>query len=108
MSRLFGRYDYISPPFDTGQVSRFETLRWHGYVPFRTCLELQVRTAATHSKLAAALWSGPSGEGSFYSESGQALKGVGASGRWIQYKASLVSPDDANTPTLKAVSISYR
>ena len=102
------RYDYISPPFDTGQVSRFETLRWDGEVPFRTRLELQVRTAATRSELAAALWSGPSGEGSFYTESGQALKGVGAGGRWIQYKASLVSPDDANTPTLKAVSISYR
>ncbi|PYV15256.1 MAG: hypothetical protein DMG07_10225, partial [Acidobacteria bacterium] len=102
------RYDYIPPPFDTGAVSRFESLRWEGEVPFRTRLEFQVRTGATREELAAAAWSGPSGAGSFYTKSGETLKGPGATGRWIQYKATLVSPDDANTPVLRAVSISYR
>jgi len=27
---------------------------------------------------------------------------------WIQYKATLVSPDDANTPVLRDVTIAYR
>jgi hypothetical protein len=102
------RYDYISPPFDTGKASQFEGLQWEGDVPFRTRLEFQVRTGATRSELAAAVWSGPAGEGSFYTRSGEMLKGPGSRGRWIQYKASLVSPDDANTPVLKDVSISYR
>jgi hypothetical protein len=100
------RYDYVSPPFDTGQTSRFESLRWEGETPFRTRLEFQARTAATRDELAKAAWSGPAAPGSFHPGSGEALR-VGP-GRWIQYKATLVSPDDANTPVLRAVSISYR
>jgi hypothetical protein len=101
------RYDYVSPPFDTGASSRFETLRWEAETPFPTRIELQVRTAATREGLAEAAWSGPSGAGSSYTTPGAVLQGSASTGRWIQYKATLVSPDDVNTPVLRAVSITY-
>ena len=41
------RYDYISPPFDTGPKARLRTISWKGETPFRTRLEFQVRTAST-------------------------------------------------------------
>jgi hypothetical protein len=100
------RYDYISTPFDAGQASTFEKIAWTGEAPFATKLEFQVRTAATQEELLRAPWSGPAGPKSFYTKSGEALPSGTA--RWIQYKATLVSPNDADTPILRDVSISYR
>lgn len=102
------RYDYISPPFDTGQASQFKRIEWEADAPFRTDLEFQIRTAATKADLLKAAWTGPTGQNSTYRHSGDELKDLGSKGRWIQYKATLVSPNDANTPVLRAVSISYQ
>jgi hypothetical protein len=102
------RYDYISPAFDGSQGARFKTITWKGETPFRTRLEFQVRTAATRDGLATALWQGPDGPNSFYRTAGSKLLGLARDGRWIQYKASLTSPDSANTPVLHSVLIGYK
>lgn len=91
------RYDYISPAFDSGAVNRFEAVRWEGETPFRTKIEFAVRAAATRAGVDKAAWT---------KTEGGALSGV--SGRWVQYKATLISPDDANSPVLRGVTIEYR
>jgi FG-GAP-like repeat len=101
------RYDYISAPFDAGKSSRFERIDWEGETPFQTALEFQVRTASTREGLEKAAWTGPDGAASYYQHSDSALQGL-PEGRWIEYKASLISPNDADTPVLRSVSISYR
>ena len=99
------RYDFISPPFDGGPKARFSSLAWEGDTPFRTAIELQVRTATTRSELETTPWRGPQGLKSFYTESPVRLEILPESARWVQYKASLLSPDSANSPVLRSVSI---
>ncbi len=101
------RYDYVSPPFNAGSKAHLESISWEGDTPFETGLEFQVRSAGTSQALKSAPWRGPKGPASFYTESGASLAGA-AEGRWIQYKASLVSPGSASSPVLGSVSIRYR
>jgi hypothetical protein len=102
------RYDYVSPPFDAGPVERLVTLSWVGQTPFRTGLEFQVRWAATREGLESAPWTGPEGPESYYKSSGAQLPKSAGGTRWIQYKASLLSPGSANSPVLESVSIRYQ
>ena len=99
------RYDFISPPFDGGPNVRFSSLSWEGDTPFRSALEFQVRVATTRSGLATTPWRGPQGPKSFYQETPARLDGLPEGARWIQYKASLISPDSANSPILRSVSV---
>lgn len=95
------RYDYISEPIE-GDGSEWSSLSWKAETPFRTRVEFQVRTAGTRQELDSAEWEGPSGSASVYVRPG-ALRN--ATGRWLQFKATLVSPDDANTPVLRSVTV---
>ena len=101
------RYDYISPPFEAPTDSRFARLDWEGDTPFRTGLEFQLRAAQTREALTSAPWLGPQGEKSYYREAGAVLLDLPRSARWIQYKASLISPDSVNSPVLRSVSVYY-
>ena len=101
------RYDYVSAAFDAGKNARFESLKWEGETSFRTRLEFQIRTAETQAGLKSAAWLGPDGADSVYTERGGRIKTLN-SGGWIQYKATLVSPDSVNSPILRSVSIGYR
>ena len=102
------RYDYVSPPFDAGSRTRPESISWDGSTPFNTALEFQVRWADTREALTAAPWNGPKGSKSYYTESGASLVSGTSGARWMQYKASLVSPGSASSPVLRSVSIRYR
>ncbi len=102
------RYDYISAPFDAGAGAKFRRISWAADTPFRTAVQFQVRTAGTENGLASAKWQGPNGPTTFYRAPGAKLAPVPAQHRWIQYKATLVSPNSANTPLLHSVSIHYR
>ena len=102
------RYDFISPAFDGGPRGVFSTLAWKGDTPWRTGLEFQLRAAETRQGLADAPWQGPKGPHSFYRTSPSGIEGLPKAARWIQYKASLISPDSANSPVLRSVSVGYR
>ena len=101
------RYDFISPAFDAGPKPVFSTLAWKGDTPWRTGLEFQLRAAETRQGLDAAPWQGPQGRDSFYRTSPAGIEGLPQKARWIQYKASLISPDSANSPVLRSVSVGY-
>jgi hypothetical protein len=100
------RYDYVSRAFDAGSAVRLRSLAWEGEAPFRTRLEFQVRTADAREALAAAPWQGPEGARSHFRAPGASLAGV-RPGRWLQWKASLVSPDSIDTPVLRSDSLRY-
>ena len=100
-------YDYISTAFDAGSGSVFESITWKAETPFRTRVEFQVRTAVTREELLLAQWRGPKGPKSFYVNSGAKLTPSDNNHRWIQYKATLISPNSSNTPVLHSVSIEY-
>ena len=102
------RYDYISPPFRTGSEAHLQSLRWKAETPFRTRVEFQLRRASSPETLSTAPWQGPAVEEAFFQTSGASLEGLKGSGDWIQYKATLISPDSANSPILRSVSIEYR
>ena len=102
------RYDFTSPAFDAGPQAIFSTLAWEGDTPWRTGLEFQIRAAKTRQELTSAPWQGPQGPNSFYQTSPSRIEGLPQKARWIQYKASLISPDSANSPALRSVSIGYR
>ena len=55
------RYDYISPPFDAGAGAKWNRISWLADTPFRTRVELQIRTATMREKLKSAVWQGPTG-----------------------------------------------
>lgn len=95
------RYDYISEPIE-GDGSAWSSISWKAETPFRTRVEFQVRSARTQKELESAEWKGASGPDSVYSRPGPLQA---ADGRWLQFKATLVSPDDANTPVLRSVTV---
>jgi len=106
--RRTDKYQYISPPFYGGNAVVFEKINWEGDTPFHTDLRFQVRVAATRFELSSAVWTGPDGPNSYYLRSGADLGGLGVGQGWIQYKATLVSPESLDTPVLRSVSITYR
>ncbi len=101
------RYDYISPPHDASRPRTLKSISWKADTPFRTRVELQIRTSATNRGLASAAWQGPDGPSNAFRAPGPIAPGVGGKDRWIQYRASLISPNSANTPVLREVSIEY-
>ena len=101
------RYDYISTAFDAGRDVRCEMLTWEGETPFATRLEFQVRVARTRDLLEQSEWLGPGGRGTFYSSKRSVLTDALLKGRWIQFKATLTSPNGANSPILRSVSLRF-
>lgn len=101
-------YDYVSSPFRLPGKGRVENLSWKARTPHETSVQFQVRYSETREGLGSAEWSGPDGPGSRYTISGSRLNGVADKDRWIQYKATLVSPGGVNSPVLEEVEISYR
>ena len=99
-------YDYISVPFDADSQVKFKSISWQGQTPFRTRIEFQVRAAESIELLKSTPWHGPNGPGSFYRKK-SSLKSLASNYRWIQYKATLISPNSSNTPVLRSVSIGY-
>jgi hypothetical protein len=98
-------WDFVSAPVEVTKGLRFERLAWKAATELGTGVKFQVRSAASQADLARAAWSGPTGPGSFYTDSGAALVWVSAENSWLQYRAVLTSPDGANSPLLSEVEI---
>lgn len=102
------RFDYVSRIFDAKATSTLDTLAWEGDTPFASRLEFQVRAASSAEALQTSPWLGPDGPHTYYQDTKSNLAALGLKGRYIQFKASLVSPNGANTPVLRSVSLGYR
>ena len=97
--------DYFS---SIHQVDRNEipvSIEWKAETPFGTAVEFQVRCADSEKEIQNAAWQGPNGPNSWYTKSGNEIKGL--CGEYIQYRARLITPNDAATPYLTSVEITF-
>lgn len=94
--------DYLSSgeytaSFDSGRMSRWESISWTSTVPANTALSLASRVKSSSD----AAWSSWISHGS----SGETLSHDPA--RYIEYRASFTASDTTVTPVLEAVEILY-
>jgi hypothetical protein len=98
--------DYISSAYSENKVLTPVSISWKADTPFRSAVKFQIRMADTEQKLSAASWQGADGEGSWYDKNGQLV--TGKTGRWIQYRARLLTADGGATALLSRVSIRFQ
>ncbi len=96
--------EYISPPLELSGAGGVR-LVWEGEELHGARLQFQVRTASSRDGLESAEWTGPSGAGSFYRESGTGIAGLDGTRRWAQYRAVFTSPAGGIWPILSAVEL---
>ncbi len=96
--------EYISPPMSKSPSPEVK-LHWEADTPLGTGVRFQVRGAETEKTLSNREWTGPSGAGSYFRQSGRSLTKQLASVPWLQYRAVLTTPDGGNSPVLKGVSL---
>ena len=82
------------------------SIEWTAETPFGTDVHFQVRTAENESDILNAEWQGPSGTDTWFTESGTNLKNL--KGKFIQYRARLITPNGAATPYLTGVKIKFK
>jgi hypothetical protein len=95
-------FDYVSIPFDAGTDAHFKRIEWTGLTYANSAIKFQVRFGSSREQLLKSAWVGPKGPRSFFAQSGSELP---QSQRWVQYKATLVSPNGAALPILKSVTL---
>jgi hypothetical protein len=95
---------YFSPPYDL-QGKAPKRIEWDAEIPSKTRLRFQLRWSDSRDELKTAEWCGPAGADSYYDESGGEITGVPKSAQWIQYRAIFVSPNEAQSPSLRQVRI---
>ena len=96
--------NYISPPFKLGNRTT-RRLHWESEETEILKIKFQLRWSQSEAGLEDAIWMGPEGGASFYELSGDTIEGIPTDASWLQYKATLISPDGCGSPRLKAVRI---
>ncbi len=98
-------FAYISSPHEAQGTP--VSIHWNAEEPRpHTRVRFQIRGAESVAELDTAPWCGPSGEGSFFTETGQPIHLPLA--KWIQYRAVLDTGNGASSPILKSVEIRFR
>jgi hypothetical protein len=95
--------DYFSMAHELPAGQSPVSIAWKAETPFNTAVRFQLRAADTREALDASPWRGSKGENEWYTTSGSKIDNV--KGKWIQYRARLVTPNGGATPYLTAVTI---
>jgi len=98
--------DYVSSAYKIAKGEKPITISWKADTPHNTAVKFQIRVADKETGLASADWYGQHGRGSWYTKSGSKIKGL--KGKWIQYRARLITPNGGPTPYLTAVTIKFK
>lgn len=98
--------EYVSPIHDMGGAKP-ANISWLAEVPQDASLQFQVRSGPTRDAVERAAWTGPTGPGSFYERSGEAIGGVPAGTKFIQYKARFTYRYGCLSPKLRRVRIDF-
>jgi hypothetical protein len=80
-------------------------IQWKADVAPPLELKFQVRWATTKKELGTAKWMGLEGEGTYFERSGENIRDVSKTARWLQYRAIFVSPYGCGSPKLREVRI---
>ena len=83
-------------------------IHWKAEVPSPTELKFQLRWAATKEQLKLAQWMGPGGENTYYKQSGEEVNITSKGARWLQYRATFVSPYGCRSPKLREVRVDFK
>ena len=103
----------ISSIYDTADPTNVvASIAWARTVPSNTTVRFQLRTGSTTSTLNAAPFVGPDGTASSYftTNTGETTTSTmrdGSADRYFQYKAYLDTTNQAFTPTLSSVTVTY-
>ena len=97
--------DYFSEVHEVSKGEVPSSIDWKADTPFGTSVHFQVRTSDSKDGIKTAEWEGPNGKDTWYTASGTAVKNLG--GKYIQYRARLITPNDAATPYLTEVAINF-
>ena len=101
------REEYVSAILEVPTGKSAERLRWKALTPHGTGVQFQVRSASSKAAVESSPWRGPEGPGSYFRESGTALR-LPPGEAWLQYRAFLTTPDGGSTPVLQEVAIDVR
>jgi hypothetical protein len=93
--------DYFSSPHAIASGKSPATISWKAQTPHGTAVKFQVRLAETRDGLASAAWS------DWFDKSGATIDRP-ATGKWMQYRARLTTPNGAATPYLTSVTITFK
>ena len=97
--------DYFSSIHKVGENEIPARIEWKADTPFGTSVNMQVRVADSEKGIEAAEWVGPEGANSWFTRPGTEIKGL--EGKYIQYRARLITPNDAATPYLTLVEFKF-
>lgn len=97
--------DYISSAHEITDGGKPVSLDWEAETPHGTDVKFQIRTAASEEGLELSEWQGPDGLDSWFEKNGSKIKDL--NGKWIQYRARLITPNGGATPYLTSVKIGF-
>jgi hypothetical protein len=95
---------YTSIAHEMGEQTPVK-IQWKADVAPPLQLKFQVRWAFTKEELETAKWMGLQGEGTYFDRSGENIRGVPKTARWLQYRAVFVSPYGCGSPKLREVRV---
>ena len=97
--------DYISSSHAIPDGEQPSSIAWTADTPGGTDVHVQVGVADHEADLEDAPWLGADGPGSWFKSSPARLEKL--QGRWIRYRARLITPNGGRTPYLKGVTIRF-
>ncbi|MCX6168473.1 MAG: VCBS repeat-containing protein [Ignavibacteriales bacterium] len=97
--------DYISVVHQINKNEIPSSIKWEAETPFGTSVKFQIRAADSEKEIQNAEWQGPAGSNSWFTKTGSEIKEL--SGKFIQYRARLITPNDAATPYLTSVELTF-
>jgi hypothetical protein len=97
--------DYFSSVYKIPENESPSQIVWEAETPNGTKVHFQIRVADDEKSLEKSDWIGSEGKHSWFTESGSQIHNV--KGKFIQYRARLITPNGAATPYLTAVEITF-
>ncbi|NOY60369.1 MAG: VCBS repeat-containing protein, partial [Calditrichaeota bacterium] len=98
--------DYVSSVHEIPVGKKPVSISWKAETPHNTAVKFQVRVADDKVSLGSAEWYGSKGKGSWFAKSGSKIKNL--QGKFIQYRARLITPNGGATPYLTAVVLKFK
>lgn len=97
--------DYFSSIYQIPESESPSKIKWEADTPHGSEVRFQIRVADDEALLKKSDWIGADGKDSWFTKNNSSIKNV--KGKFIQYRARLISPNGAATPYLTAVEVSF-